>query len=65
MKTTMKIIQDVKTEDSMIEAHLESGAIGELVRMGRKVYYAFLGAAYFEGATRIDVARKMYAPGWK
>lgn len=59
----MKTIRDIQNEDALLEAIIESDRIGALMRNGRIVYYANLRPLgrgnTVEGATKLDVARKL------
>jgi hypothetical protein len=59
----MKTLRDIQEEDTLIEAILASGDIGQLVRNGRTIYYANLRPLHLgntvEGATKYEVARKL------
>lgn len=59
----MKTLRDYQEEDTLLESIMESGDIGTLVRNGRTIYYANLRPLHLgltvEGATKLDVARKL------
>lgn len=61
--TTITTLRDVQDQDAGIEYWIESDRIGTLCREGRTVYYAtvhYMAGLTLEGATREDVARKLY-----
>jgi hypothetical protein len=64
MKNQITTLRDVQEKDALIQSWLDSDAIGVLCRNGVPIYYANLRPLHLgvtvEGATRLDVARKLY-----
>ena len=62
---TLTTLRDLQEKDALIQSWMESGKIGQLIRKGRTIYYANLEPLQMgltvEGATQLDVARKLYA----
>lgn len=65
MTLQIKTLRDINEERDLIQGWLDSDKIGTLVRKGRTIYYATLEPMHLgvivEGATKLDVARKLYA----
>lgn len=61
----MTTLRDIQEQDQLIQAIIDSGEIGQLCRNGRTIYYATLRPMHLgitvEGATKLDVARRVLA----